>query len=152
MKQIALFLLFTLSTCIASAQELSTANIEYSMSKEQFKAAGLDKLNSSELKQLNAWINGEKTTFVAKLTEAGAKAPKQSTEDINSRIVGEFKGWRGNTSFALENGQTWDQADGSELFASKLQNPKVRLAFSNLSGWKLQVEGYNAWVKVKRVK
>ena len=89
---------------------------------------------------------------MAKLTEAGAKAPKQSTEDINSRIVGEFKGWRGNTSFALENGQTWDQADGSELFASKLQNPKVRLAFSNLSGWKLQVEGYNAWVKVKRVK
>ncbi len=152
MKQIALFLLLSLNTWIASAQELSTANIEDSMSKEQFKAAGLDKLNSAELKQLNAWINGEKTTFVAKLSEAGAKAPKQSTEDINSRLVGEFKGWRGNTSFTLENGQVWDQADSTELFASKLQNPKVRVAYSGLSGWKLQVDGYNAWVKVKRVK
>jgi hypothetical protein len=152
MKQIILFLLLSFNTCIAMAQQLSTANIEDSMSPEQFKAAGLDKLNSSELKKLNAWINGEKTIFVAKLTEAGAKAPKPSTEDINSRLVGEFKGWRGNTSFTLENGQVWDQADGSELFASKLLNPKVRLNFSGLSGWKLQVEGYNSWVKVKRVK
>lgn len=78
--------------------------------------------------------------------------PKESTEDVNSQLVGEFKGWRGNTTFTLQNGQVWQQTDSSELYASKLSNPKVRVVYSSFSGWKLQVDGYNSWVKVKRVK
>lgn len=151
MKQIAVFLLLTLNACIALAQPPATAGIQERMSAEQFKAAGLDKLSESELKQLNAWIAGEKVIIVKKMTEAGAIAPKPSTEDINSRLVGEFNGWRGNARFTLENSQVWEQADSTELYAKKIQNPKVRIAYSGLSGWKMQVEGYNSWVKVKRV-
>ncbi|HWS40104.1 MAG TPA: hypothetical protein VN247_02285, partial [Arenimonas sp.] len=123
-----------------------------SMSPEQFKAAGLNKLSKTELENLNAWISGQKTVVVEKIVAVEVEKPEVPKEDIVSAIVGEFKGWRGNTRFTLENGQVWEQADTSELFANKIMNPKVRIVHSGFSGWKLQVEGYNKWVKVKQVK
>ena len=157
MKRIVLFMLLALCAGLAGAQQAGTASLQERMSPEQFKAAGLNKLSESELKQLNAWFNGEKTVVVEKTVivekpaEVGIVA-KQDTSDINSRLVGEFKGWRGSTVFTLENGQVWQQADSSEMFASKVMNPKVKIGYSGFSGWKLQVEGYNSLVKVKRVK
>jgi hypothetical protein len=148
------FLVFSLIFfAIGSAwgqQAENTQPIEQRMSPAEFKAAGLDKLNKAELQQLNNWINGVKTVYVEKRVEV--EKPKESTEDVNSQLVGEFKGWRGNTTFTLQNGQVWQQTDSSELYASKLSNPKVRVVYSSFSGWKLQVDGYNSWVKVKRVK
>lgn len=158
MKRIALFTLLLLSSGLAAAQTSGAASLKDRMSPEQFKAAGLDKLDENELKQLNAWFNGEKTVVVEKTVivekpvESGMAAPKPATDDINSRLVGEFKGWRGNTTFTLENGQVWQQADTKEMYAKKLVNPAVRLTYSSLAGWRLQVEGYGSWVKVKRVK
>lgn len=151
MKSFHLFLLaFFAAGTLHAQQEASAQAIEQRMSPAEFKAAGLDKLSKAELQQLNNWINGVKTVYVEKRVEV--EKPKESTEDINSQLVGEFRGWRGNTTFTLQNGQVWQQMDNTELFASKQMNPKVRLAYSSFSGWKLQVDGYNSWVKVKRVK
>lgn len=151
MKSFHLFLLaFFAAGTLHAQQETGAQSIEQRMSPAEFKAAGLDKLNKAELQQLNNWINGVKTVYVEKRVEV--EKPKESTEDINSQLVGEFRGWRGNTTFTLQNGQVWQQMDNTELFASKLMNPKVRVAYSSFSGWKLQVDGYNSWVKVKRVK
>jgi hypothetical protein len=151
MKSFHLFLLaFFAAGTLQAQQETSAQSIEQRMSPAEFKAAGLDKLNKAELQQLNNWINGVKTVYVEKQVEV--EKPKESTEDINSQLVGEFRGWRGNTTFTLQNGQVWQQMDNTELFASKQMNPKVRVAYSSFSGWKLQVDGYNSWVKVKRVK
>ena len=119
---------------------------------EQFKAAGLDKLSADELKQLDNWITGVKTVVVEKVVEKQIEKPAEDFSDINSALVGEFRGWRGYTEFNLANGQVWMQAAPGELFASKLTNPKVRLVHNYISGWKLQVEGYNSWVKVRRIK
>jgi hypothetical protein len=158
MKRIVLFMLLALCSGLAGAQQAGAASIKDRMSPEQFKAAGLNKLSDSELKQLNAWFNGEKTVVVEKTVivekpaEAGMAAPKQATDDIKSRLVGEFKGWRGNTVFTLENGQVWQQSDNSEMYAKKLINPEALLTHSSLAGWRMQVKGYNSWVKVKRVK
>lgn len=157
MKRIVLFMLLALCAGLASAQQAGTASLKERMSPEQFKAAGLNKLSDSELKQLNAWFNGEKTVVVEKTVivekpaEVGIVA-KQETSDINSRLVGEFKGWRGNTVFTLENGQVWQQSDNKEMYAKKLINPAARLTHSSLAGWRMQVDGYSSWVKVKRVK
>jgi hypothetical protein len=148
MKQFALFMLIFINASLAQAQQPS---IQERMSPEQFKAAGLDKLSSAELKQLNTWFNGEKTVVVEKIVVMPVVQPKEPTDDIHSHLVGEFKGWRGHTRFTLDNAQIWEQTDNSQLFANKLMHPKVRLTHSNLSGWKLQVDGYNAWVKVKRI-
>lgn len=153
MKPFIVFVLLFGSIGFSQAQQAEvepTQSLEQRMTPAEFKAAGLDKLNKNELQQLNNWINGVKTVYVEKRVEV--EKPKESTEDITSQLVGEFKGWRGNTTFTLQNGQVWQQADGTELYASKLQNPKVRVVYSSFSGWKLQVDGYNSWVKVKRVK
>lgn len=155
MKHSLLFAVLALGAGHVSAQQAeNTQSIQQRMSPEQFKAAGLEKLSAAELKALNDWVNGVKTVVVEKVVEKRVEVekPKEDTSDINSRLVGEFNGWRGNAVFTLENGQVWEQIDASALYASKLTNPKVRLAFSGFSGWKLQVDGYNAWVKVKRVK
>ena len=157
MKRIILFMLLALCSGLAGAQQAGTSSIKERMSPEQFKAAGLNKLSDAELKQLNAWFNGEKivvvekTVIVEKPAEVGIVA-KQETSDINSRLVGEFKGWRGNTVFTLENGQVWQQSDNKEMYAKKLINPAARLTHSSLAGWRMQVDGYSSWVKVKRVK
>lgn len=71
------------------------------MGPEQFKAAGLDKLSADELKQLDNWIAGVKTVVVEKVVEKQV----EDFSDINSALVGEFRGWRGYTEFTLANGQ-----------------------------------------------
>ena len=152
MKQIALLIVFMFFTGISVADESAIKPIQDSMSPEQFKAAGLNKLSKTELENLNAWISGQKTVVVEKIVAVEVEKPEEPRDDINTSIVGEFKGWRGNTRFTLANGQVWDQTDTTQLFASTMMNPKVRIVYSGFSGWKLQVDGYNKWVKVKQVK
>ena len=69
---------------------------------------------------------------------------------ITSRIIGEFKGWNGETVFELENGQVWQQSRNGLLIA-KLTNPKVTIKKAMFS-YKLSVEGYNASVSVRKIK
>lgn len=152
MKPFLLFTLLLLAGGSTLAQSTDAASLRERMGPEQFKAAGLDKLSADELKQLDNWITGVKTVVVEKVVEKQIEKPAEDFSDINSALVGEFRGWRGYTEFNLANGQVWMQAAPGELFASKLTNPKVRLVHNYISGWKLQVEGYNSWVKVRRIK
>jgi hypothetical protein len=152
MKPFLLFTLLLLPFGQAIAQQSDAASLRERMGPEQFKAAGLDKLSADELKQLDNWITGVKTVVVEKVVEKQVEKPAEDFSDIRSSLVGEFRGWRGYTEFTLANGQIWMQAAPGELFTSKLTNPKVLLVHSGFSGWKLQVEGYNSWVKVRRIK
>ena len=153
MKHFLLFSAMALASLQTSAQSAEGASIKDRMSAEQFRAAGLHKLSEAELRQLDAWFKGEKTVVVEKVVERTVEVEKKEDfSDIHSNLIGEFRGWRGYTEFRLANGQVWTQAEAGELFTSKLSDPKVRIVHSAFSGWKLQVEGYNSWVKVKRVK
>jgi hypothetical protein len=145
MKPFLLFILLLLAGGSTLAQSTDAASLRERMGPEQFKAAGLDKLSADELKKLDNWITGVKTVVVEKVVEKQVEKPTEDFSDINTALVGEFRGWRGY-------GQVWMQAAPGELFTTKLTNPKVRLAHSYISGWKLQVEGYNSWVKVRRIK
>lgn len=152
MKPFLLFTLLVLASGNALAQSSGSGSLRERMGAEQFKAAGLDKLSAEELKQLDNWITGVKTVVVEKVVEKQVEKPAEDLSDIRSALVGEFRGWRGYTEFTLANGQVWMQAAPGELYTSKLTNPKVLLVHSGFSGWKLQVEGYNSWVKVRRIK
>lgn len=158
MKPYLFALLLTLMPAALSAQSGDDRSIQEKMTAEQFKAAGLDKLDKDELKFLNDWINGVKTVVVEKpvivekvVTVPATEKTKEPTEDFESTIVGEFSGFRGGTRITLANGQIWDQADGKQLFVKKMQDAKVRFSYSSFAGWKVQVDGYNAWIRVKRV-
>ena len=100
------------------------------MSQDQFHAAGLDKLSPQELKNLNDWLRGHETVTTQVVTPTGQPVfyPKEGDREIvESRIDGQFAGWRGHTVFKLENGQEWTQAESGSFSNGKYDHPKVRI-------------------------
>ena len=71
-------------------------------------------------------------------------------DEIQSRLVGEFSGWRGNTVFRLENGQVWRQSDSGRL-VFRADAPLVTIRRGAFGTYRLSVEGVNSAVRVRRV-
>lgn len=85
--------------------------------------------------------------FGAELLGArGARGP----DEIESRLIGEFTGWRGNTTFSLENGQVWRQAEEGRL-VFRADAPLVTIRRAAFGTYRLSVEGVNRAVRVRRV-
>lgn len=81
-------------------------------------------------------------------------SPEQNTETpkrVESRIVGEFNGWNGNTVFKLENGQVWQQAATGYFTNVRLENPPVVIK-KLLFGYLLTLPGQGETVFVRRIK
>jgi hypothetical protein len=72
-------------------------------------------------------------------------------ESITSRIAGRFRGWTGSTVFHLENGQVWQQIDGSS-FSVNLENPTMVIRKGLFGVFYLNVKGYGSSIKVKRLR
>lgn len=70
---------------------------------------------------------------------------------IESRILGEFRGWDGKTKFTFENGQVWAISDGSSA-TYRLLDPVVRVERGLFGAFFLRIEGVNRSPKVKRLK
>ena len=79
------------------------------------------------------------------------KVIESETNEISSRISGQFNGWDGDTKFNLENGQIW-QHSGNGILKVSMNNPKVTIEKGRFRDFIFSVEGYNSKVKVKRVK
>lgn len=80
------------------------------------------------------------------------KAKEAEPDQIESSIVGDFDGWRGNTTLKLANGQVWRITDGSEAILPPMHNPKVRIKRGLLGAvYFFQVEGQNSTARVRRV-
>lgn len=155
----------------AAAEEFSS--LEERMSHREFVAAGLDKLSPEELAALNQWLRqsmreatagAAQTAAVAAVTRnreervgferAGVFGSRDAPDSVSSRIKGEFRGWeRKGQRFTLENGQVWEvtQVD-RPLLGVRLDNPLAFIESGFSGAWYLRVEGYNARVKVKRIK
>lgn len=71
-------------------------------------------------------------------------------QQIQSRLVGEFTGWRGNTQFRLENGQVWRQVEAGTLVYSA-DAPLVTIRRGSFNSYRLSIEGVNSSVRVRRI-
>jgi hypothetical protein len=91
----------------------SEGAIEQMMSPEEFKAAGLDKLSSKELKNLNAWLRGDREKVLKK---AAAREARIQKELIVSRVDGVFNGASTGTIIPLEDGTSWKLANAGEHY------------------------------------
>ena len=153
-----------LAFVVSGAQAQSFSSLEERMSAAEFKAAGLDKLSPEELAALNDWLRA-KGVSGASFVAPAAVAPVEdrrgfpvsigssSDKAIVSRIQGEFRGWDGTaTQFTLENGQVWKSTDPAARLSVRLNDPVVVIRPGVLNSWFLQVEGYNAKVRVVRVR
>jgi hypothetical protein len=119
------------------------------MTAEEFRAAGLEKLSSEELKNLNAWLQGYRQTAETKAAEkataeATQKAAKESVAKLDktlSRVDGEFKGLTGHTVIKLEDGTVWKQANADDrLKAQVTYHPPVAV-MHGVFGYKMRVVG-----------
>ena len=136
--------------------------IEQQMSPAQFKSAGLDQLDPTQLANLNAWLTGAIATETAKAAVIARKEVEDnsrgflsfgSSEPIVAKISGDFRGFGTGRSYTLDNGHVWQQTDAASLAGVRLSSPAVRITPSLVGNqWYLQVQGYNTRAKVQRVK
>jgi hypothetical protein len=76
---------------------------------------------------------------------------RDAPDVIESRLIGDFDGWSGNTRFRLENGQIWRQSEPDTFVVRTKKNPNVTIRRGMFGGYLLKIEGYNSSVKVERV-
>ncbi|AKS43064.1 hypothetical protein [Wenzhouxiangella marina] len=157
--------------CLPLTQALAQSDfstVEERMTGQEFRETGLYKLTDEELAALNRWIaqrslaEGQSLSPAAAggpaVTESGEVVDRRGLRDdsderpIESRIVGSFSGWDGDTEFVLENGMVWEQTDGQRFNMSTMENPRVTIEPGFMGSWRLQVEGYNARVQVRRIR
>jgi len=141
--------LFALTLCalgINAHADTSFSSLDECMSYKDFVGLGLDKLSPEQRHGLNAWVRAHGATCAVAATPASAATatakPVAAPEArrIESRIAGEFDGWRHGTVLVLENGQRWEVRD-EEPVSARLQSPKVVVEPGLLNGWTLTVEG-----------
>ena len=128
--------------------------VEKAMTRADYEAAGLQKLDPAERAKLDKFIRGYVASSNEKVaTEAVDKAVHEQKvrlpEVIESRIVGPFSGYNGRTIFTLENGQRWAQSQGDTLYVPKIDSPPVLISKSGL-GYRMYILGGGA-IRVTKV-
>lgn len=144
----------TLFLLVFSFSSNAKKNLFEDMDEEARLKTGLHKLTESEQLALSKWIDFSKEKVVKeeKKKFMGFKRESSEREEIHSFIIGEFRGWKGNAVFKLENGQVWKQSGSGSFYIPKRQNPKITIKPKSMGSWMLYVDGFGTGVKVKRVK
>lgn len=147
-----------------SAQEARPASgVKQQMSAEEFRSAGLHKLDAGELAALDAWLQREVVQETANAVQQAREQGRQevvrenrgffdfgTTDPIESNIVGEFRGFAKGRTYTLANGQVWEQLDSASLAGVRLSDPKVSIKPGLMGVWFLRIQGYNTGAKVRR--
>jgi hypothetical protein len=140
-----------------SASAAETSTLEERMSKDEFRAAGLGKLSPAELKVLNDWLAGHQQVKTVREVVSSTGKPMFESDlgerkIVETRISGGFSGWRGKTTFKLDNGQEWTQAESGQFSNGHYDNPKVKIKPMLLGSWLMWVEPCGCSVRVERTK
>lgn len=133
------------------------SSLEERMSQSEFHDAGLDKLSPAELKSLNDWLQAHNAvvTRVVTTTPGGQPIFYEKESDkvaFTTKIEGKFSGWYGRTTFKLENGQEWTQAESGSFSNGNYDHPTVKIKPMLLGSWLMYVEPCGCSVRVSRTK
>jgi hypothetical protein len=63
-----------------------------------------------------------------------------NTDTIVANIIGEFKGWDGDTVFKLSNGQVWKQKEKGRQITKLMVNPQITIKSGMFNSWHLSVD------------
>jgi len=141
----------TLTLSAADPKPTTWEGIERMMKAEEFKAAGLEKLTAEELAKLNQWLVHFLAYDSKQVIKTDENIQQLQNVPVRSRIVGKFRGWDGDTTFTLDNGEVWRQRIRGR-YAVKLDNPEVEIAKNLLGFYELKVVQTGRRVGVTRVK
>jgi hypothetical protein len=138
-----------------------TKSIEETMRPEEFKAAGLDKLNEDELQHLDAYLSGYRQAAKKKANdEAQAKASEEikkakaeakpddtamggrsRMDSLVSRVDGNIEGIKGHTIIRLEDGTMWKQANVDDHYRASVTDHPPAVVLHTTFGYKMRIEG-----------
>lgn len=132
------------------------STLEERMPAADFNASGLNKLSPEELQFLNSWLAshpapGARGTAVSGFATTFYPDDSQR-QTIENKIDGEFVGWRGKTTWRLENGQEWQQVESGLRTGEKLSHPNVRIKPMIFGSWLMIVDGCDCNLRVKRIR
>ncbi len=164
---------------VAVVRQQAAAQVTVSQQEAEKKiVAAESKAASAEAKAKEAELSAKKAVSAAAPTTAGTSAPAtaatttpakkqpswfsalitvkqagekpEKAEPLESRLIGDFRGWGGKTVFTLENGSRWIQQNPSESYpyAPALHSPKVKIMPAAMGGFWLRIEGVNMEVRV----
>ena len=139
---------------LSRAQSPDFPGVEKAMKPQDYEAAGLQKLTAEERARLDEFIsNFVSSTSQQAVTAAVDRAVKERKaappDVIQSRIVGPFTGYKGNTTFTLENGQRWAQSQRDSMYYPKVESPPV-LIVKGTAGYRMYIAG-GGDIRVQRV-
>jgi len=137
-----------------SSEKSGFPGLKKTMPASEYEAAGLQKLTADERAALDDFvrnyissgkkISGKKSVAEQpspELTQRPVKESKTVTSEVvQSRIVGPFTGYNGHTTFTLENGQKWTQAQEESGNFQKLDSPPV-LIVKGEKGYRMYIAG-----------
>lgn len=164
----------------AQARDDVPAALKPYMTEDEYRAAGLHKLNPAERAQFQAWfvrtmdgrraaappaVQASPTAPEAPADPVVARAGKTDAErlfgneqlenarEMTARIVGTFTGWDGKTRFELDNGQVWETVGSTTRFVplQPIESAAVTIKRGAFNSYRMQVEGYNRWAQVTRI-
>lgn len=151
LRTAAVLLACTLALPVLADQDPDVRSL---MTPEEFSAAGLGKLSPAEIEALNRWVvrytAGDAPVMRAHSEVVREEIKRTDAAVMRSRIVGEFRGWYGDTVFRLENGQTWKQRLAGKWY-HRADSPEVELRKNVMGYWVLRVVEADRSVGVVRV-
>lgn len=148
---------------------LKAEDFSKTLTIEEFKAAGLDKLSADELARLDSLVRNERAVEISKVREETTKAKAEngsakaaSTESllhrmrvvltpgtdiayetIETQLIGKYRGFERGTVFTLANGQRWRVIEGSYWSPPRDEDKprKVKIVPGMLGAFFIEIEG-----------
>lgn len=130
---------------IVSQHETEQNNVS-TETKSKITALKAKEENSEE----TASANKQPSWFTALITLSRSADKPGKAEPLESRLLGDFNGWSGHTTFTLENHTRWMQQNHTEayVFSPTLHSPRVKIRPASTNGYWLEVDGVNLQVRV----
>jgi hypothetical protein len=159
MNKIRAFALATALSACGAAQASEFSTLEERMSRAEFTAAGLERLSPEQLKSLNDWLRVHGLAPGAPMRSPTSRdgtpefyPEENERQPIEAHIAGPLDGWLGKTTFKLDNGQVWQQAESGMRTDLGLNSPAVRIKPMLLGSWLMYVDGCGCSLRVRRIK
>jgi hypothetical protein len=90
-------------------------------------------------------------SFLAKAKVLLTPGTEVEYETVQTKLLGEFRGWQTGTVFNLENGQRWRVESGSYITSPEAGPRKVRIVPGLMGSFFLEIEGVRQRPKIKFV-
>jgi hypothetical protein len=155
--------------CLAGdipAPKTPSLGIEQMMTASELQETGVSRLSCQQKEALNDWL----LRYTIRILSAKETAQKESRGSlqpksndvsvkeqgsncdraIESHISGDFRGWNGETTFVLDNGEIWKQAERGSL-SSYSYSPIVTI-YETSAGCRMMVEDEEDTILVNRVR